>query len=172
MNPEYRLVFSNRKSLSIEITRELEVIVRAPRRCPKREIERFVSAHEAWLSEHLERQRLRSEAHPKPSPEERLAFIDRALAEIPPLVSRFAQSMGLCPVGIKITSAEKRFGSCSAKNSLCFSWRLMDYPQAAIEYVVVHELAHIVHKNHGREFYALIATVLPDYKAREKLLRR
>jgi predicted metal-dependent hydrolase len=79
--------------------------------------------------------------------------------------------MGLRPAGVKITSAAKRFGSCSAKNSLCFSWRLMRYPEAAIDYVIVHELAHIRHKNHGRDFYTLIGAVLPDYRERKKLLK-
>ena len=79
--------------------------------------------------------------------------------------------MGLTPTGVRITGARRRFGSCSAKNSLCFSWRLMLYPQAAVDYVVVHELAHIAHKNHGPAFYACIAAVLPDYKARIRLLK-
>ena len=79
--------------------------------------------------------------------------------------------MGLNPTGIKITSAEKRFGSCNGKNSICYSWRLMQYPAEAIDYVVVHELAHIKHKNHGKEFYRLIENFLPDYKNREKLLK-
>ena len=48
----------------------------------------------------------------------------------------------------------------------------MDYPEAAIDYVVVHELAHIRHHNHGSDFYALVAAVLPDYKERQAMLRR
>ena len=79
--------------------------------------------------------------------------------------------MGLKPKGVKITSAKKRFGSCSANDSICYSWRLMLYPKEAIDYVVVHELAHIVHKNHGQGFYSLIEKYLPDYKERENLLR-
>ena len=79
--------------------------------------------------------------------------------------------MGLEPTGIKITSAQKRFGSCNGKNSICYSWRLMLYPPEAIDYVVVHELAHIVHKNHGAKFYKLVAKYLPDYKERVKMLR-
>ena len=98
-------------------------------------------------------------------------MIERAKVELPPRVSHYAKLMGLIPAGITITGAEKRFGSCSAKNRLCFSWHLMRYPEAAIDYVVVHELAHIPHKNHGKAFYALIETVLPDYKARKKLLK-
>ena len=76
------------------------------------------------------------------------------------------------PTGITVTGAQTRFGSCSPKNRLCFSFRLMDYPMAAIEYVVVHELAHIRHKNHGPDFYKEIAAVLPDWQARRQLLKR
>ena len=79
--------------------------------------------------------------------------------------------MGLKPSSVKITSAEKRFGSCSSKNGLCFSWRLLAYPTAAVEYVVVHELAHIKHHNHSPAFYALIEKYMPDYKERQKLLK-
>lgn len=79
--------------------------------------------------------------------------------------------MNLYPTGLKITSARTRFGSCSGQNSICFSWRLMDYPELAIDYVVVHELAHIVHKNHGSQFWALVERYLPDYRARRAMLR-
>ena len=64
-----------------------------------------------------------------------------------------------------------RYGSCSSKNSICYSWRLMEKPGAAIDYVVVHELAHLKHKNHGPGFYACVAGVLPDYRERRKLLK-
>ena len=90
---------------------------------------------------------------------------------IPQKVEHFAKIMNLKPTSVKITSAQKRFGSCSGKNSLCFSYILMQYPEKAIDYVVVHELAHIVHKNHSKDFYKLIATYLPDYKERIKLLK-
>ena len=79
--------------------------------------------------------------------------------------------MGVRPTGIRITAARTRFGSCSAKNRLCFSWRLMDYPDAVIDYVVVHELAHIVHKNHGPRFWELVERYMPDYKRRRAMLR-
>ena len=79
--------------------------------------------------------------------------------------------MGLVPQGVKITSAKTRFGSCSAKNSLCFSYLLLCYPMEAVDYVVVHELAHIRFKNHKKEFYALIEACMPDYKQRRMLLK-
>ena len=79
--------------------------------------------------------------------------------------------MGVTPTGLKITTARKRWGSCSGKNSLCFSCFLMDRPEAAIDLVVVHELCHIQVKNHGPAFYALLERYLPDWRERKQLLR-
>ena len=90
---------------------------------------------------------------------------------LPERVNYYSKIMGVEPTGIKITSAQKRFGSCSTKNSICFSYILMLYPQEAIDYVVVHELAHIRFHNHSKDFYGFIESVLPDYRNREKLLK-
>ena len=86
-------------------------------------------------------------------------------------MAKYSEIMGLYPTGITITGAERRFGSCSGKNRICFSWRLMRYPEEAIDYVVVHELAHIRHKDHSKAFYACIEQVLPDWRERRKLLK-
>ena len=114
----------------------------------------------------------RQAAHPEPTEEERKALIRRAREILPPKVAHYAALMGVRPAGITITSARTRFGSCSGKNRLSFSWRLMDYPEEAIDYVVFHELAHIRHHDHSPAFYDLIASVMPDHKARRALLRK
>ena len=167
----YTLVRSVRKTLSLSVTPEGEVVVRAPQRLARREIDRFVNAHAEWVAAHVEKARLRAEKYPEPDEAERAALIERAKAVLPPLVEKHARSMGVSPAGVKITGARRRFGSCSGKNRISFAWRLMRYPEEAIDYVVVHELAHIRHKNHGEAFYQLIASVLPDYKERIKLLK-
>lgn len=156
----------------MEIRADLTVLVRAPLHLPGDEIDRFVQRHESWIAAHLEKQRQRALAHPEPTEEERRALIARAKKELPPKVAHYAARMGVEPTGITITGARTRFGSCSGKNRLSFTWRLMDYPEEAIDSVVVHELAHIVHKNHGKDFYALVESVLPDYRQRKKLLER
>ena len=168
----YRLIRSGRRSVSLEITPDLDILVRAPQYMPKARIDAFVESKRSWLESHMEKARQRAaRMPPPPTEEERLACIEKARKLIPERVAYYSRAMGLTPAGITVTGAEKRFGSCSGKNRLCFSWRLMRYPPEAVDYVVVHELAHIRHKNHGREFYALIASVLPDYKQREALLR-
>lgn len=169
---DYKLIRSNRKTLSLEVTRDLEVILRAPRRCPKREIEAFAAAHSQWVEQKLTIQKQRRDAHPEPDEEEKKALIAAAKTYLPRRTAYYGQIMGLEPAGITITGARTRWGSCSPAGRLCFSWRLMQYPQEAVDYVVVHELAHLVHKNHGPAFYGLVASVLPDYRERRNLLKR
>lgn len=169
---EYTLKRSKRKTLSLQVTNDLQVIVRAPMRLSRQEIEYFVQKHWGWVEEKLKNKAIYKESHPEPTDDELAEFKKQARQKIPPRVEHYAKMMGLSPTGVKITSAKTRFGSCSPKNSLCFSCRLMQFPPPAIDYVVVHELAHIVHKNHSRAFYALVASVLPDYKARQALLRK
>ena len=169
---EYELIRSKRKSIAIEITRDCRLIVRAPSRCARAEIDRFVNSRRDWIESHMESQRLRAVAHPEPDEAERQRLIGLAKAILPPLVEKYAAIMGVAPARVTITGARTRFGSCSGKNALCFSWRLMQYPPEAVELVVVHELAHIVHKNHGPQFHALVASVLPDWRERNRLLKK
>ena len=147
------------------------VIVHASNRMPKREIDTFVLKHDLWISRQRQRQQERRLKYPDPTETEVVLLKTHAKSIIPERVAYYSKIMGLCPSGIKITSAKKRFGSCSAKNSLCFSYLLMQYPAGAIDYVVVHELAHIRHKNHSDNFYRLIEEYLPDYKRRQALLK-
>ena len=167
----YELRRSGRKTLSVEVGREGQVIVRAPLRLSQKRIEQFVTAHADWIARAQQRQRARLAAHPEPDEARQAALIRRARTELPPKVARYAREMGVQPAAVTITAARTRFGSCSAKNRICFSWRLMEYPEAAVDYVVVHELAHIVHKNHGPQFWALVERYLPDWRARRALLR-
>lgn len=167
----YQLIRSARRTLALEITQEGRVVIRAPQRMPQSQIDAFWNAQQGWLRTHLALQQARMAAHPEPNPAQRQALIDRAVEILPQKVAYYGQIMGLQPTGITITGARTRFGSCSPKNRLCFSWRLMDYPEAAIDYVVVHELAHLVHRNHGPEFHALVASVLPDHRERRALLK-
>lgn len=77
----------------------------------------------------------------------------------------------LIPTGITITSAWQRYGSCSAKNSLSFSWRLLMAPYPVIDYIIVHELAHIKEKNHSKKFWNYLRSLLPGYEAQKRWLR-
>ena len=167
----YELIRSDRRTVALEVTRDGRILVRAPKRMALQDIDAFVEKHRDWLDTHLNKQKNWQAAHPEPTEQERKALIDKAKSVLPKKVARYAAIMGLTPSGITITAARTRFGSCSPKNRLCFSWRLMAYPEEAIDYVVVHELAHIVHRNHGPEFHALVESILPDHRKRRAMLK-
>lgn len=86
-------------------------------------------------------------------------------------VYRFAERMKVYPSAVKINGAKTRWGSCSAKKSLNFSWMLIMADDDVIDYVVVHELAHITEMNHSARFWAIVESVVPDYKERKARLK-
>jgi hypothetical protein len=86
-------------------------------------------------------------------------------------VDFFSQKFNLRANKVTITSAEKRWGSCSADDNLSFSFRLMMAPPDIIDYVIVHELMHIKEKNHSAAFWKLIEVVMPEYKIHRRWLK-
>ena len=86
-------------------------------------------------------------------------------------VTLFAQRYQLQLGKIRITSAHTRWGSCSSKGTLSFSWRLVMTAPELIDYVIIHELAHTVHHNHSKRFWKLVEEWMPDYRERRKQLR-
>lgn len=167
-----KVVRSKRKTISLSVNDNLDIIVRAPFFTPDKFISDFVQRNEKWIEKQTDKKRSYIESHP-PLTKEREEELKKAALEIlPRKVQHYAKIMGVSPTGIKITSAKKRFGSCSGKNSLCFSFLLMQYPEEAIDYVIVHELAHIRHHDHSINFYRFVEKYMPDYKEREKLLKK
>lgn len=167
---EYKLIRNKRKTIELSISDDFLPLVKAPLKMSTEDIEKFVLKHEKWIEKQIIKKREHDEKFAL-SPEEETVLKEKALPYLKERTEYFAKLMGLKYNGIKITSAKKRFGSCSGKNSICYSWHLMQYPPEAIDYVVVHELAHTVHKNHSKDFYKMIEKYLPDYKKREKLLK-
>ena len=167
---EFKLIRSKRKTIELSIDDDFIPFVKAPLKMSTEDIEKFVSKHEKWIEKHVLKKREHAEKFSL-SEEEIPVLKMKALPYLTERTNYFAGIMGVKPTGIKITSAEKRFGSCSEKNSICFSFRLMLYPEPFIDYVVLHELAHIKHHNHGKDFYALIEKYMPDWRKREKLGR-
>ncbi|HBL84850.1 MAG TPA: M48 family peptidase [Clostridiales bacterium] len=169
---QYKIICSARKTVALEITRNLEILVRVPFRFPAVEIEKFVEEHKQWIEKSMKKQELRNQSRPVLTPDDIKHLKLNTVEIIIKKVEYYSKLMGVTPTEIRITSAEKRFGSCSGKNSLCFSYRLMLYPEVAIDYVIVHELVHIKHKNHSKEFYREIEKYMPEYKNYKELLKK
>ena len=139
-------------------------MVWAPYGCSDAFIREFVEKHRGWITKHQAAHRTYTEG-------EIAALRRRAKAYIPGRVAYYAALMGVSPTGVKITSAKTRHGSCSPKNSLCFSLYLMEKSERAIDAVVVHELAHILRRDHSPAFYREVEKILPDYRERIKELK-
>ena len=168
---EFELRYSSRKTLSLRVEKDGTLTVLAPVGTPRKTVEEAVSRHAAWIENARNTQADRARHHPEPTEEELAELVKKAKAVIPEKVAYWAGIMGVTPARVTITAAKTRFGSCSGKNAVSFSARLMAYPEDAIDYVVVHELSHIRHHDHSKAFWNEVAKYLPDYKDREKLLK-
>jgi predicted metal-dependent hydrolase len=173
----YKITRTDRRTLAIYIRGDATVEVRAPRRSKDIEIERFVQSKERWIRTHTEIQRtiLAERSSAEPHCGSALRGCTKILRLAANVVIRksvvcYSKKMGVRPGSLRITSARTRWGSCGAKNNLCFSWRLILVDDALIDYVVVHELAHIRRHDHSPGFWAVVAGFMPDYAVRRKAL--
>lgn len=165
-----RLIRSPRRTLALEVRPGSEVLLRSPLRLAQETALAFAKSREKWILKHFRK--------PQPPPvreytqAEEACLRQKARETLPPLVAGYAKLLGVTPGRITITGARTRFGSCSRKGSLSFSFRLMAYPEAAIAYVALHEAAHLKQLNHSPAFYALLDKWMPDHRERAGLLKR
>lgn len=171
MDTEYTVVRSSRKTLAIQIKSDGSVIVRAPFGTSDSAVEKAVERHREWIEKTKQKVLERVNKRPELTKDDEDALIKRAKEYLPSRVEYFSKIMGVTPTKITVTRAKTRFGSCSGKNAVCFSCRVMLYPPEAADYVVVHELAHIKQHNHSPLFWREVEKVLPDYREREAQLR-
>lgn len=166
---DYSLTRSKRKTISLSISTDLTVIVKAPLHMSQAAVDNFVGNHTNWIEKNI--------LITKAQNIHALSEVDKTQLKadakqfLPKQVLHYANIMGVKATGVKITSALTRWGSCSPKNCLSFSYRIMLLPTTLIDYIIVHELAHINVKNHSSDFYKEIEKYQPDYKSRIANLR-
>ncbi len=168
------LIRSNRKTIAIEVTKDLRVIVRAPLKASIKEINRFVWEKSDWIEKSLKKMQERANEAPKGktlSEQDIKLLVTRAKRILPPKVDKYAKIIGVDYNHITIRLQKSRWGSCSGKGNLNFNCLLMRAPEEIIDYVVVHELCHRLEMNHSDRFWAHVEKVIPDYKERRKWLK-
>lgn len=161
---EYKVIRSARKSISLQVDSCCNIIVRAPHFVSDKKIDAFVQSKKQWLEKTIIDQREKAKNVKTYTDEEIKTLRKNAKEVIPKKVEFYSQMMGVTPKSVKINSAKKRYGSCSGDNNLNFSLYLMTREEDFINYVVVHELAHIKHHNHSKDFYSFVENFVPDYK--------
>ena len=165
---QYQIIRSARKTVSLQITPEGNLLVRCPNRMTAAEVDKFVRSKESWIRSHLQK---RSPALPPFTEAEIKALAARAKQVIPVRVAYFASRVGVSYGNITIRSQRTRWGSCSSKGNLNFNCLLMLTPPEILDYVVVHELCHRKEMNHSAKFWAQVERVIPDWKQRRKWLK-
>lgn len=207
------LIQSPRASISVEVTPQAHVIVRAPRYAPYTYVEDFLRAKTPWITRQVHQARVRLQTRPQhkfcegeeflylgvlyplrivsaqsfPLTHTNAFFLhqayrahartllcrwyrQRAQEVISRRVRHWAAIQGCAYSSVAIRDTKSRWGSCGPHNSLNFAWRLVMAPLTIIDYVVVHELCHIQHKNHARRFWQAVEKVLPQYRSARQAL--
>ena len=91
-------------------------------------------------------------------------YMERARAKLPPRIRSFAESLGVTHHQILISDLKYRWGSCTPKGTLNFNWRIIKAPMFVIDYLIVHELAHLLESNHTPQFWNIVAVQVPRYE--------
>ena len=165
-DPAARLIRARRKTLSIRITQEGNLEIRAPLGMPKGEIEAFLKEKAQWIETHRAKV-LAEYAQGQEAPlgeEEILTLAEQMRQGLPEKLNRHAASMGVTFGRVTIRCQQTRWGSCSSRGNLNFNCLLMLAPEEVLDYVVVHELAHRKQMNHSALFWQEVARECPDYK--------
>ncbi|GAA9839638.1 M48 family metallopeptidase [Helicobacter pylori] len=176
------------KTLSLNITPSLEVILKMPDSCSQNRAHAFLKEQKAWLQKTLSAmQEKYSLLHSQTYQNKILVFDeeknanDYTLTELKKILKTYleqqlplsAQKMQTSYTHFSVRNNAKVLGSCSYHNRLSFALLLVCAPKEAIDYVIIHELAHTIHKNHSKNFWRCVEIFCPNYRAlRERLKQR
>mgnify|MGYP002713120298 CR=1 FL=1 len=212
--PSPKIIRSKRKTIALVVQPDGELLVRAPQRATRKQINAMLEMHADWIAKKQAEAKVRAAKNPQHqfAAGEHFFFLGQSYAleivavEKPVLrlnggfqlarsaqgkakvvfeqwykkearaifnerVAYFAKMYGFDVKKVKLSSARTRWGSCSSKGYVNLTWRLVMAPLEIIDYVVVHELCHLREANHSSAFWAQVAALMPDYKARRKWLK-
>jgi hypothetical protein len=166
--------YMKRKTLALMVTRDGKVLVKAPNRTPEKYITDFVQSKMAWISKKVSHvsnsQNLIKDLNLEEIDKQKQKKESKRI--ISEAVNHWSTTMGLAFKNIRISSARTRWGSCSHQNTISINWRLSLLPPELLEYVVIHELAHIKEKNHSSKFWDLVEQYCPDWKQKRLELKK
>ncbi|WP_033781217.1 M48 family metallopeptidase [Helicobacter pylori] len=177
------------KTLSLNITPSLEVILKMPDSCPQARASAFLKEQEAWLKKTLlAMQEKHSLLHSRLETYQNKILVfdevknanDYTLTELKKILKTYleqklpliAQKMQTAYTGFNIRNNAKVLGSCSYHNRLSFALLLIGAQKEAIDYVIIHELAHTIHKNHSKNFWRCVESFCPNYQTLRNHLKQ
>ena len=159
-NLEYEIKYSKIKNIYIQI-KDGKVIVKAPRRVSKKEIEKILEQKSEWIQKAVEKETKKQEKKPLYTKEKFKEIVEKNANEL-------VKQTGLVPNKITIKKIKYAWGSCSNKKNMTINLELIKYSEQAIRYVILHEFCHIKYMNHSKDFWNLVEKYMPNYKQVKK----
>ena len=209
---DYKIIRSRRRTISLVITKEPALVIRAPFRISEDYIRDLVNRKMSWIQKKLAEMAKRPKSGKQFINGENFLFLGnkytlqftdnlnkiqildklyipekfktnarkklidwyklQAQEIIIDRTKLLTEKLNFKPSSVRISGAIRRWGSCNSRRRLNFSWRLIMAPKEVIDYVIIHELAHLKHLNHSNAFWTEVKAILPDYKERVKWLKQ
>jgi predicted metal-dependent hydrolase len=209
-----KIIRSKRKTIALVVQADGELLVRAPKRATRKEIDALLEKHASWIAKKQAEAKTKHAAMPshqfvdgehffflgeryslklvdqqavslrfdkgfylsKDAQSKAAALFEQFYRQearriFTERVRHYTEKYDFEVAKIKLSSAKKRWGSCSSKGNLNLVWRLVMAPLEIIDYVIVHELCHLREANHSKRFWAEVEAILPDYKSRRRWLK-
>jgi len=163
--------YKRSKSVKLLIRANGELIITAPIRVSQKYVRNFVYKHKDWIYKKLQTLSLTETIDPKIEQTEYYNYKARARELVQESIQKINMHYNFKYNKIFIRNQKTRWGSCSSKGNLNFSYKLALIPNHLLEYIVVHELCHLKEMNHGPNFWRLVEETVPDYKEARRELR-
>lgn len=168
---EVKIIRSARKSVAIEIDRDANVIVRAPRFYPKEKIESLLSEKREWIEKGVLKMKNAVAKRKETDGGDIEGLTKEAYEYLPKRVRELSERVGVDYGKITVRHQKTRWGSCTSEGNLSFNCMLMKTPKDVIDYVIIHELCHRKEMNHSKNFWAEVERAMPEYEKMRKWLK-
>lgn len=211
MTIDYKIIYTERKSVNIAIDSKANIIVRAPKHLSNTQVNNLVTKKRHWIYNKISSTKKSVETPKEFVSGESLLYLgehyklsiindtfkglrfdnefvisndskgkvksifknwylSQAKRIFPPIVEQYAETLGVAYSDLYIKSMKKSWGSCSPNKSITLNWKLVKAPLYVINYIIVHELAHLIELNHSEEFWNIVSVQVPNFKRAKKWL--
>ena len=159
----YIIVRSNIKNLYIQI-KDGNIMVKAPKRFSKEEIEKLVAKKQNWIEKNLQKSLQKKENKPQYEQDEFVQIVTQNVKEL-------IKMTDLRPNKVRIREIKYAWGTCSSGKNITINQKLICHTNQAIRYVILHELCHLKYMNHSKKFWELVEMYMPNYKEARRELK-
>ena len=161
----YTLIKAKIKNMYIHI-KDGNVIVKAPNRLKEKYIHDFVNRKAKWIYEKMKEDKAKTKIQEEIEQKD----IERLSKIVEESVKKYSITLGVAPKKVRIKDIKYAWGSCSSKRNISINMQLAKKEEKVIEYVVLHEMCHLLYMNHSKDFWKLVERYMPRYKEYKKML--